>query len=71
MALEAMLIGIVNYTHKIAGMLMSINAMKAIEFGNLNVIKNNTGSMVHDQMFNKDGKIKRRTNNSGGIEGGI
>ena len=70
--------GLGSYTHwdrklhaQIAGMLMSINAMKAIEFGNLNVIKNNTGSMVHDQMFNKDGKIKRRTNNSGGIEGGM
>lgn len=70
--------GLGSYAHwdrklhaQIAGMLMSINAMKAIEFGNLNVIKNNTGSMVHDQMFNKDGKIKRRTNNSGGIEGGM
>ncbi len=70
--------GLGSYTHwdrklhaQIAGMLMSINAMKAIEFGNLNVIKNNTGSMVHDQMFNKDGNIKRKTNNSGGLEGGM
>ena len=70
--------GLGSYTHwdrklhaQIAGMLMSINAMKAIEFGNLNVIKNNTGSMVHDQMFNKDGSIKRKTNNSGGLEGGM
>ena len=70
--------GLGSYAHwdrklhaQIAGMLMSINAMKAIEFGNLNVIKNNTGSMVHDQMFNKDGNIKRKTNNSGGLEGGM
>ena len=70
--------GLGSYVHydrklhaQITSMLMSINAMKAIEFGNLDVIKNQTGSKVHDQMYNKDGNIKRRTNNSGGLEGGM
>ena len=70
--------GLGSYVHwdqklhaQISSMLMSINAMKAIEFGNLDIIQNQTGSNVHDQMYNKDGQIKRRTNNSGGLEGGM
>jgi len=70
--------GLGSYVHwdqklhaQISSMLLSINAMKAIEFGNLDIIQNQTGSNVHDQMYNKDGQIKRRTNNSGGLEGGM
>ena len=56
---------------QISSMLMSINAMKSIEFGNIDTIRNQTGSNVHDQMHSEDGKIKRITNNSGGLEGGM
>ena len=70
--------GLGSYVHwdrklhaQISNMLMSINAMKSIEFGNLDVIRNETGSNVHDQMHNEGGKIKRATNNSGGLEGGM
>ena len=37
----------------------------------MDIIKNETGSKVHDQMYSDDGKIKRSTNNSGGLEGGM
>ena len=70
--------GLGSYVHwdrklhaQISSMLMSINAMKSIEFGNIDVIRNKTGSDVHDQMHNEDGKIKRSSNNSGGLEGGM
>ena len=56
---------------KIASMLMSINAMKSIEFGNIDIIRNKTGSNVHDQMRNDNGKIQRLSNNCGGLEGGM
>ena len=70
--------GLGSYVHwdrklhaQISSMLMSINAMKSIEFGNLDVIRNQTGSNVHDQMHNENGAIKRTSNNSGGLEGGM
>ena len=70
--------GLGSYVHwdrklhaQISSVLMSINAMKSIEFGNIDVIRNQTGSNVHDQMHNQEGKIKRITNNSGGLEGGM
>ena len=71
--------GLGSYVHwdrklhaQISSILMSINAMKSIEFGNIDVIRNQTGSNVHDQMHNSEsGEIKRSTNNSGGLEGGM
>jgi len=70
--------GLGSYVHwdrklhaQISSVLMSINAMKSIEFGNIDVIRNQTGSNVHDQMHNEGEEIKRRTNNSGGLEGGM
>ena len=70
--------GLGSYVHwdrklhaKIASILMSINAMKSIEFGNIDIIRNKTGSNVHDQMRNDNGKIQRLSNNSGGLEGGM
>ena len=70
--------GLGSYVHwdrklhaQISSVLMSINAMKSIEFGNIDAIRNQTGSNVHDQMKNEDGKIKRISNNSGGLEGGM
>ena len=70
--------GLGSYVHwdrklhaQISSMLMSINAMKSIEFGNLDIIQNKTGSKVHDQMYNESGEIKRSSNNCGGLEGGM
>ena len=70
--------GLGSYVHwdrklhaQISSVLMSINAMKSIEFGNIDIIRNQTGSNVHDQMHNEGGEIKRITNNSGGLEGGM
>ena len=70
--------GLGSYTHwerklnsQVSQMLMSINALKSIEFGNIHLIRTQTGSKVHDQMKDSEGKISRVTNNSGGIEGGM
>ncbi len=70
--------GLGSYTHwerklnsQVSQMLMSINALKSIEFGNIHLIRTQTGSKVHDQMIDSEGKISRVTNNSGGIEGGM
>ncbi len=51
--------------------IMSINAVKAIEFGKGFSIANEFGSNVHDELILKNGKISRKTNFSGGMEGGI
>jgi chorismate synthase len=49
---------------------MSIQGIKAVEFGNgLNMSLK--GSDFNDEIFNKDGKIVRGSNNSGGIEAGV
>ena len=55
----------------IAFHLMSINAVKAVEIGNGFSIAEQFGSKVHDEIvFNKN-NFSRKTNHSGGIEGGI
>ncbi len=54
---------------KLAQAVMSIGAVKAVEIGENPLGK--TGSEYHDEMFLKDGKIIRKTNNAGGIEGGM
>jgi chorismate synthase len=49
---------------------MSIQGIKAVEVGNgLNMSLK--GSDFNDEMFYKDGKIVRSSNNSGGIEAGV
>lgn len=55
----------------LAGALMSINSMKAIEFGEGIETSKSFGSISHDEIFHKDGKYFRETNKSGGIEGGM
>lgn len=54
---------------KIAQAVMSIGAIKAVEIGENPLGKK--GSEYHDEMFLKDDKIIRKTNNAGGIEGGM
>lgn len=51
--------------------LMSINSMKAIEFGEGLSTYKDFGSNSHDEIFYEDNKYFRKTNNSGGIEGGM
>ena len=54
---------------KIAQAVMSINGIKVVEIGN-NPLGIN-GSNYHDEMFLENNKIIRKTNNAGGIEGGV
>lgn len=55
---------------KIAQVIMSIPAVKSIAIGNPEAYKMN-GSEFHDEMFCEEGKIYRKTNNAGGLEGGM
>lgn len=66
----------VHYDRKIEALLaqaiMSIPAVKAVEIGDGIENAGKPGSLVHDEMFpGKDEKVIRKTNRSGGIEGGI
>lgn len=56
---------------KLAQALMSIGAIKSVEFGMGKDVAFNSGSSVHDEIFLNSGKIERKTNNAGGIEGGM
>lgn len=55
---------------KIAQAVMSIPAVKSVSIGNHHAYKMR-GSEFHDEMYVQDGKIYRKTNNAGGIEGGM
>lgn len=56
---------------EIASSIMSINAVKGIEFGKGFASALETGSSNNDIIEIKNNSITRKTNNSGGIEGGI
>ena len=51
--------------------IMSINAVKGVEIGTGFDSAERFGSAVHDEIFLKDDIFTRKTNRSGGIEGGI
>ncbi len=51
--------------------MLSINAVKGIEFGGGFDMAARRGSEVNDIFINDNGKITTATNNSGGIQGGI
>ncbi|MDR1195573.1 MAG: chorismate synthase, partial [Endomicrobium sp.] len=57
---------------RLAQSLMSVQAIKAVEFGSGTKLGSLPGSLSHDEIFynNKKG-FYRNTNRSGGIEGGI
>lgn len=55
---------------KIAQAVMSVPAVKSVSIGNHHAYKM-TGSEYHDEIFCEEGKIIRKTNNAGGIEGGM
>ncbi len=54
----------------LAQAVMSIPAIKSVSIGNHHAYKMR-GSEYHDEMFLENGKIVRKTNNAGGIEGGM
>lgn len=54
----------------LAQAVMSIPAVKSVSIGNHHAYKMK-GSEYHDEMFLENGKIVRKTNNAGGIEGGM
>lgn len=55
----------------IAQAVMSISAVKAVEIGLGVESANVLGSKMHDEMFVENGNIVRKTNNAGGLEGGM
>lgn len=55
---------------KIAQAVMSVPAVKSVTIGNHHAYKM-FGSEYHDQMYLENGEIVRKTNNAGGIEGGM
>lgn len=55
----------------LAAAIMSIQAVKAVEIGLGFKAATMRGSSVHDEIILKNGKIGHKTNNAGGIEGGI
>ncbi len=55
----------------IAQAVMSIPAIKSVEIGLGAESANILGSLMHDEIFIKNGEYYRKTNNAGGIEGGI
>lgn len=71
-------IGLGSYVHwdrkldgRIAQAVMSIPAVKAVSFGEGERAHEMLGSEFHDQIFSENKKIFRKTNNAGGIEGGM
>jgi chorismate synthase len=72
-------VGLGSYTHwdrrldaRLAGALMSIQAIKGVEVGDGFRSASRRGSMAHDEIeYGPNGTIHRRTNRAGGIEGGI
>ncbi|MGF9768525.1 chorismate synthase [Bacillus albus] len=76
---EGMPIGVGSYVHydrkldaKLAAAIMSINAFKGVEIGIGFEAAHRPGSEVHDEiLWNEENGYTRRTNNAGGLEGGM
>jgi hypothetical protein len=56
---------------KLAAAVCSIQAHKAVEFGDGFTLAATPGSQSHDEIFYEDQQLTRHTNHSGGIEGGM
>ena len=70
--------GLGSFTHwdrrldgRLAGALMSIQAIKGVEVGDGFTTATRRGSVAHDEIEAPGGAIARRTNRAGGIEGGM
>ncbi|MBE7118868.1 chorismate synthase [Bacillus cereus] len=76
---EGMPIGVGSYVHydrkldaKLAAAIMSINAFKGVEIGIGFEAAHRPGSEVHDEiLWDKVQGYRRKTNNAGGLEGGM
>ncbi|MFC1509503.1 chorismate synthase [Candidatus Omnitrophota bacterium] len=77
--IEGVPVGLGSYVHpdrrldaRLAAGIMSIPAIKGVEIGEAMESVKKLGSSVHDEIFySKDKGIHRKTNNAGGIEGGV
>lgn len=56
---------------RLAQAMLSINAAKGFEYGNGFAAAMGRGSLQNDIFYNDNGRISTKTNNSGGIQGGI
>jgi chorismate synthase len=56
---------------KISAAIFSLNAVKGLQFGDGFDLIAKKGSETNDAFFRKEGKIKTKTNHSGGLLGGI
>ncbi len=56
---------------KLAAALMGIQAIKGVEIGDGFATAARRGSVAHDEIEHHKGKVARRTNRAGGIEGGM
>jgi chorismate synthase len=70
--------GLGSFTHwdrrldaRLAGALMSIQAIKGVEVGDGFTTATRRGSVAHDEIEATENGIARRTNRAGGIEGGM
>ena len=70
--------GLGSFTHwdrrldaRLAGALMSIQAIKGVEVGDGFTTATRRGSVAHDEIEATENRIARRTNRAGGIEGGM
>jgi chorismate synthase len=56
---------------RLAGAVMSIQAIKGVEIGPAFDNARRTGTQVHDEILIENGRLVRRTNRAGGLEGGV
>ena len=56
---------------RLAGALMSIQAIKGVEIGDGLATAARRGSQAHDEIEGTEGGVRRLTNRAGGIEGGM
>lgn len=57
--------------YALMGAIGSVQSVKSVSIGLGAEYADRSGSEVHDGIYNENGKFVRRTNNAGGIEGGI
>ncbi|MGC0142530.1 chorismate synthase [Pseudactinotalea sp. Z1732] len=70
--------GLGSYVHgdrkldaRLAGALMGIQAFKGVEIGDGFATARRRGSAAHDEIERVGGRVRRRTNRAGGVEGGM
>ena len=56
---------------RLSAALMSIQAIKGVEIGAGFACAVLPGSQIHDEIFLADGRVQRKTNRAGGLEGGM